>query len=130
MKLTSKGKYAIQAVLDLANNSNGRAVRLSDISERQKISLHYLEQLFRKLRQKNVVRSVRGPGGGYVLAKTPAEITVMDVFASVGEKINYLDSLKTTQEPTKEQQALAGLLTSGNAALTEWLMKTLAELSA
>jgi len=88
MRLTSKGRYSVRAILDLTFNSNGNPVRLQEISERQKISLHYLEQLFRKLRKGNVVKSVRGPGGGYVLARNMDEISVRDVLESVGENIN------------------------------------------
>lgn len=88
MRLTSKGRYAVRAILDLTFNSNGRPVRLQEISERQKISLHYLEQLFRRLRKGSVVKSVRGPGGGYVLSRSMDEISVKDVLISVGENIN------------------------------------------
>ena len=88
MRLTSKGRYAVRAILDLTFNSNGRPVRLQEISERQKISLHYLEQLFRRLRKGSVVKSVRGPGGGYVLARSMDEISIKDVLISVGENIN------------------------------------------
>ncbi len=88
MRLTSKGRYAVRAILDLTFNSNGRPVRLQEISERQRISLHYLEQLFRRLRKGNVVRSVRGPGGGYVLARAMDDVAVKDVLLSVGENIN------------------------------------------
>ena len=88
MRLTSKGRYAVRAILDLTFNSNGRPVRLQEISERQKISLHYLEQLFRRLRKGTVVKSVRGPGGGYVLSRSMDEISVKDVLVSVGENIN------------------------------------------
>src|SRR6478672_10517589 len=88
MRLTSKGRYAVRAILDLTFNSNGRPVRLQEISERQKISLHYLEQLFRRLRKGSVVKSVRGPGGGYVLARSMDEISIKDVLVSVGENIN------------------------------------------
>jgi len=88
MRLTSKGRYAVRAILDLTFNSNGRPVRLQEISERQKISLHYLEQLFRRLRKGSVVKSVRGPGGGYVLSRSMDEISVRDVLTSVGENIN------------------------------------------
>lgn len=88
MRLTSKGRYAVRAILDLTFNSNGRPVRLQEISERQKISLHYLEQLFRRLRKGAVVKSVRGPGGGYVLSRSMDEISVKDVLLSVGENIN------------------------------------------
>jgi len=88
MRLTSKGRYATRAILDLTFNSNGRPVRLQEISERQKISLHYLEQLFRRLRKGGVVKSVRGPGGGYVLSRSMDEISIRDVLTSVGENIN------------------------------------------
>jgi Rrf2 family transcriptional regulator, iron-sulfur cluster assembly transcription factor len=88
MRLTSKGRYAVRAMLDLTTNSNGNPVRLQEISQRQNISLHYLEQLFRKLRNGNAVKSVRGPGGGYVLARPMDEISLRDVLDCVGENIN------------------------------------------
>lgn len=88
MRLTSKGRYAFRAMLDLTIHSNGNPVRLQEISKRQSISLHYLEQLFRKLRTGDVVKSVRGPGGGYVLARSMDKISVKDVLASVGENTN------------------------------------------
>ncbi len=88
MRLTSKGRYAVRAMLDLTFHSNGNPVRLQEISTRQSISLHYLEQLFRKLRTGKVVKSVRGPGGGYVLARSQDEISVKDVLDCVGENIN------------------------------------------
>ena len=88
MRLTSKGRYSVRAILDLSFNSNGKPVRLQEISDRQNISLHYLEQLFRRLRKGSVVKSVRGPGGGYVLARSMDEISVKDVLISVGENIN------------------------------------------
>jgi len=88
MRLTSKGRYAVRAMLDLAAQSNGNPVRLQEISTRQNISLHYLEQLFRKLRNGQAVKSVRGPGGGYVLARSMDEITIKDVLNCVGENIN------------------------------------------
>lgn len=88
MRLTSKGRYAVRAMLDLTFHSNGNPVRLQEISSRQAISLHYLEQLFRKLRTGRVVKSVRGPGGGYVLARSMDEISVRDILECVGENIN------------------------------------------
>jgi Rrf2 family iron-sulfur cluster assembly transcriptional regulator len=75
-------------MLDLTFHSNGNPVRLQEISTRQSISLHYLEQLFRKLRTGKVVKSVRGPGGGYVLSRAMDEISIRDVLDSVGENIN------------------------------------------
>lgn len=88
MRLTSKGRYAVRAMLDLTTHSNGNPVRLQEISNRQNISLHYLEQLFRKLRNGQAVKSVRGPGGGYVLARNMDQISVKDILDCVGENIN------------------------------------------
>ena len=88
MRLTSKGRYAVRAMLDLTFYSKGNPVRLQEISTRQAISLHYLEQLFRKLRTGNVVKSVRGPGGGYILSRSQDEISIKDVLECVGENIN------------------------------------------
>ena len=88
MRLTSKGRYAVRAMLDLTAHSNGNPVRLQEISTRQNISLHYLEQLFRKLRNKGAVKSVRGPGGGYVLSRPMDEITIKYILECVGENIN------------------------------------------
>lgn len=88
MRLTSKGRYAVRAMLDLTTHSNGNPVRLQEISQRQNISLHYLEQLFRKLRNGQAVKSVRGPGGGYVLARSMDQISIKDILDCVGENIN------------------------------------------
>lgn len=89
MKLTSKGNYALRGMLDLYAHSNGSPVRLQEISERQDISISYLEQIFRKLRKAGIVQSVKGPGGGY-LAEIPAkELTVADVMQSVGESSRF-----------------------------------------
>jgi Rrf2 family transcriptional regulator, iron-sulfur cluster assembly transcription factor len=88
MRLTSKGRYAVRAMLDLTFHSSGNPVRLQEISNRQAISLHYLEQLFRKLRTGRVVKSVRGPGGGYVLSRSMDETTIKDILECVGENIN------------------------------------------
>lgn len=88
MRLTSKGRYAVRAMLDLTVQHSGNPVRLQEISERQSISLHYLEQLFRRLRNGSVVRSVRGPGGGYVLARDKSQISIKDVLDCVGENID------------------------------------------
>ncbi|HDL4214541.1 TPA: Rrf2 family transcriptional regulator, partial [Mannheimia haemolytica] len=76
MKLTSKGRYAVTAILDIALHGKLEPVSLADISDRQAISLSYLEQLFAQLRRDGIVQSVRGPGGGYQLGKKPEEISV------------------------------------------------------
>lgn len=88
MKLTSKGRYAVTAMLDLALHAKHGPVSLADISERQDISLSYLEQLFAKLRRSNLVASVRGPGGGYVLNKDPSLLSVGEIIAAVNENID------------------------------------------
>jgi len=87
MQLTSKGRYAVSAMVDLANHQNTGPITLASISERQFISLSYLEQLFRKLREADLVESVRGPGGGYMLAKTPKDITISHIMHAVNEEI-------------------------------------------
>ena len=100
MRLTSKGRYAVRAMLDLSTHSNGNPVRLQEISSRQNISLHYLEQLFRKLRNGQAVKSVRGPGGGYVLARSMDQITIKDVLDCVGENINPAKDIIGTEAET------------------------------
>lgn len=88
MKLTSKGRYAVTAMLDVAIKEHTGPVPLADISERQGISLSYLEQLFSKLRKKELVSSVRGPGGGYKLGKARSEISVAMIIDAVDESVN------------------------------------------
>lgn len=88
MKLTSKGRYAVTAMLDVAIHAADGPVSLADISERQGISLSYLEQLFSRLRKHGLVCSIRGPGGGYRLGKCSAQIFVADVISAVDESIN------------------------------------------
>lgn len=87
MKLTSKGRYAVTAMLDVAIHAASGPVSLADISERQAISLSYLEQLFSRLRKEGLVNSVRGPGGGYRLGRCSAEIAIADVINAVNESI-------------------------------------------
>ncbi len=88
MKLTTKGRFAVTAMLDLAMRQNRGPVTLAAISERQHISLSYLEQLFGKLRRAKLVSSVRGPGGGYNLAQGPQQITVADIVTAVDEPLD------------------------------------------
>ncbi|MFZ0694516.1 MAG: Rrf2 family transcriptional regulator [Alphaproteobacteria bacterium] len=87
MRLSTKGRYAVMAMVDLACRSNGKPVALADIAERQEISLSYLEQLFAKLRKGGLVRSVRGPGGGYMLAHTAEVTRISDIILAVDEPI-------------------------------------------
>lgn len=88
MKLTTKGRFAVTAMIDLALRQAGGPVSLAGISERQNISLSYLEQLFGKLRRHGLVSSVRGPGGGYCIAKTLAEVSVSDIVRAVDEPMD------------------------------------------
>lgn len=83
MQLSTKGRYAVRAMFDLSFYSKGEPIPLSRISEREEISLHYLEQLFNKLRKGGVVESVRGPSGGFKLAKKPSEITIEEIIRIV-----------------------------------------------
>ncbi len=87
MKLSTKGRYAVMAMVDLASTSHGNPVALADIAERQEISLSYLEQLFAKLRRGGLVRSVRGPGGGYLLAHASDQTRISDIILAVDEPI-------------------------------------------
>jgi Rrf2 family iron-sulfur cluster assembly transcriptional regulator len=88
MKLTTKGRYAVTAMLDLALRYDKGAVTLADIAKRQGISLSYLEQLFAKLRRSGLVDSVRGPGGGYNLAMEPNKISVAEIIVAINENID------------------------------------------
>tara|TARA_Y100001970_G_scaffold47025_1_gene59391 strand:- start:5710 stop:6135 length:426 start_codon:yes stop_codon:yes gene_type:complete len=91
MKLTTKGRYAVMAMADLAANQNLKPVSLSEISQRQNISLSYLEQLFLKLRNEKLVKSIRGPSGGYILEKSPKDIKVSNIIFAVDEQVKTLN---------------------------------------
>jgi Rrf2 family iron-sulfur cluster assembly transcriptional regulator len=88
MRLSTKGRYAVTAMMDLAIHAPRGPVTLADISRCQSISLSYLEQLFSKLRRQNLVRGVRGPGGGYQLARSAGEITIAAIIAAVDERVD------------------------------------------
>jgi len=88
MRLTTKGRYAVTAMLDLTIHANDKPVSLADISHRQSISLSYLEQLFSKLRQSELVSSVRGPGGGYRLGRSSESIFVAQIIDAVNESVD------------------------------------------
>jgi Rrf2 family iron-sulfur cluster assembly transcriptional regulator len=115
MKLTTKGRYAVTAMLDLALNEDKGPINLADISERQGISLSYLEQLFSKLRKQGLVASVRGPGGGYLLGESKGEISVASVVDAVSES---MDATKC--------QGKSGCL-NGEICLTHHLWQDLSE---
>ena len=87
MKLSTKGRYAVMAMVDIAAHTEGKPIALADVAERQEISLSYLEQLFGKLRRGGLVKSVRGPGGGYLLAYAAADTRIADIILSVDEPI-------------------------------------------
>ncbi|AHK79564.1 MULTISPECIES: Fe-S cluster assembly transcription factor [Ectothiorhodospira] len=88
MRLTTKGRYAVTAMLDLALHNDQGPISLADISGRQGISLSYLEQLFARLRKRGLVLSTRGPGGGYTLSRPPSELAIADVISAVDEKVD------------------------------------------
>ena len=98
MKLTSKGRYAVMAMADLAKNNAKEPTSLTAISLRQGISISFLEQLFLKLRKNNLVQSVRGPSGGYVLTKPPEEIKLLSIINAVDEKIKTLKCKKESKK--------------------------------
>ena len=87
MRLSTKGRYAVMAMVDLAKHGKGEPISLAEIAERQEISLSYLEQLFAKLRVASLVKSVRGPGGGYLLARNADATRISDIILAVDEPI-------------------------------------------
>ena len=97
MKLTSKGRYAVMALVDLARFDNINPVSLRDISLRQGISLDYLEQIFSKLKKNEIVKSIRGTQGGYVLNKNPNDIKLTNIFHAVDEKVKTVQCKKESK---------------------------------
>lgn len=120
MKLSTKGRYAVMAMVDLAKYSapdaKGGPVTLADIAERQEISLSYLEQLFSKLRKSGLVKSVRGPGGGYLLSREPDELRISDIVLAVDEPLRATRCKVNTGK---------GCLSDGNRCLTHDLWEEL-----
>ena len=98
MKLSSKGRYAVMALLDLARFDNINPVSLRDISLRQGISLDYLEQIFSKLKKNEIVKSIRGTQGGYVLNKNPNDIKLTNIFHAVDEKVKTVQCKKESKK--------------------------------
>ena len=98
MKLSTKSRYAVQAMVDLAINSNNKPCNLSEISNRQNISLSYLEQLFVKLKVSNLVKSVRGANGGYILVKPASEIKLSNIIYAVDETVKTLNCKKESKK--------------------------------
>ena len=98
MKLTSKGRYAVMALVDLARFDNINPVSLRDISLRQGISLDYLEQIFSKLKRNEIVKSIRGTQGGYILNKNPNDIKLTNIFHAVDEKVKTVQCKKESKK--------------------------------
>ena len=98
MRLTSKGRYAVMALVDLARFDNINPVSLRDISLRQGISLDYLEQIFSKLKKNHIVKRIRGNQGGYVLSKNPNDIKLKNIFHAVNEKVKTVQCKKDSKK--------------------------------
>ena len=98
MKLTSKGRYAVMAMADLAKNDDSRPVSLKEISLRQGISILYLEQLFLKLKFNSLVQSKRGPQGGYILSQSPEQIKLSSIISAVNEEVKTLKCNKNSKK--------------------------------
>ena len=98
MKLTSKGRYAVTALVDLARFNRDNPVSLRDISLRQGISIDFLEQIFSKLKKKEIVQSIRGTQGGYVLNRKPNEIKLTNIFDAVDEKVKTVQCKKESKK--------------------------------
>ena len=129
MRLTTKGRFAVTAMIDLALRSSDGPVTLAGISERQKISLSYLEQLFGKLRRYSLVDSVRGPGGGYCLARPALKITVADIVRAVDEQLDATQCGGKENCRDEERCMTHELWTTLNAKMYEYLTSvTLADL--
>ena len=98
MKLNTKGRYAVMALADMANFNTQNPVSLRDISLRQNISLVYLEQIFSKLKKSNIVKSIRGTNGGYILTKDPEKIKLSNIFLAVDEKVKTVQCKKESKK--------------------------------
>jgi len=98
MKLTSKSRYAVMALIDIARFNNINPVSLRDISLRQNISLDYLEQIFSKLKKNQIVKSVRGTQGGYILSKNPNDIKLKNIFNAVDQKVKTVQCKKESKK--------------------------------
>jgi Rrf2 family iron-sulfur cluster assembly transcriptional regulator len=102
MRVTTKGRFAVNAILDLALREGAGPVALASIAERQRISLSYLEQLFARLKRAGVVDSTRGPGGGYTLGRPAAEISVADIVSAVDDPLDEAGAAEAAGSPTRE----------------------------
>jgi len=104
MKLNAKSRYAVMALADIASFNKQNPVSLRDISLRQNISLVYLEQIFSKLKKNNIVKSIRGTNGGYVLTKDPEQIKLSNIFSAVGEKVKTLKCKRESKKGCNGKQ--------------------------
>ena len=121
MRLTTKGRFAVTAMIDLALRQHAGPVALAGISDRQSISLSYLEQLFGKLRRRSLVESVRGPGGGYMLGRAAVDITVADIIHAVDEALDATQC-KGQENCLDERRCLThDLWANLNARMVEYL---------
>lgn len=123
MRLTTKGRFAVTAMLDLALREANGPVTLAGISERQNISLSYLEQLFGKLRRAELVESVRGPGGGYTLARPPVSISVAEIITAVDEPVDATQCAGKENCHGNHRCMTHDLWTNLNATIFEYLSK-------
>ena len=98
MKLNTRGRYAVMALADMASFNRQNPVSLRDISLRQNISLVYLEQIFSKLKKNNIVKSIRGANGGYILSNDPSQIKLSSIFSAVGEKVKQVQCKKESKK--------------------------------
>ena len=105
MKLTTKGRYAVMAMADIASFEGKRPISLTEISIRQNISLSYLEQLFLKLKNKNLVKSIRGSNGGYVLDKPASDIRISNIIYAVDEKVKTLNCKRDSKKGCNNKSA-------------------------
>ncbi len=117
MRLSTKAQYAVRALVDLSLHSEGRPVALREISRREEIPLNYLEQLFHRLKKGHIIESVRGPGGGYLLARNSSEIRISDIVATVEEPLNPVSCLDESEDPCSR----------GNRCVTRNVWKGLGE---
>ena len=134
MRLSTKGRYAVMALADMALNTKGRPVSLAEISERQQISLSYLEQLFARLRSAGLVKSTRGPGGGYSLSMPVSETYVADIILAVDEPIRATRCIQTSNRlgankrlQPEQAKAELGCMPGGKRCLTHDLWEELGE---
>lgn len=107
MKITTKGRYGLRAVLYLASSYFNRPVSIKTIAEEEKISPEFLEQIFFKLKKRGIISSLRGPGGGFVLNRKTSEITVLDILDALGESVYIVPCTETDEQCEREEVCLA-----------------------